>query len=91
MLSATSFLGRWLETVGAWFTPLPADACRSIVHAARDEGVRGGDYWGPSGLLEIRGEPGPARINPIAKDVELARRLWTLAEALTGVHYLSER
>lgn len=89
-LTATSAFGRWIEKVGAWFTPSAAEACRPIVHAARDESVRGGDYWGPSGFLEIRGAPARARINPIARDVELARRLWSLSESLTGVHYLSE-
>jgi NAD(P)-dependent dehydrogenase (short-subunit alcohol dehydrogenase family) len=89
-LTPPGFVGRWVDTVGTWFTPSAAEACRSIVHAARDEGVRGGDYWGPSGFLEIRGEPGRARVNPIATDVELARRLWSLSESLTGVHYLSE-
>jgi NAD(P)-dependent dehydrogenase (short-subunit alcohol dehydrogenase family) len=89
-LQATSFFGRWLEAAGARFTPSAAEACRSIVHAARGEAVRGGDYWGPSGFLEIRGRPGRARVNPIARDVELARRLWSLSESLTGVRYLSD-
>jgi hypothetical protein len=52
--------------------------------------VRGGDYWGPSGWLETRGEPGRARVNPVARDVALARRLWSLSETLTGVRYLSD-
>ncbi len=89
-LTATSFLGRWLETVGRRFTPSASDACRSIVHAARDEDVRGGDYWGPGGFLEIAGPPGPARVNPVAHDIGLARRLWSLSESLTGVRYLCE-
>jgi NAD(P)-dependent dehydrogenase (short-subunit alcohol dehydrogenase family) len=89
-LSATSFVGRGLERLGALFTPTAAEACRSIVHAACGEGVRGGDYWGPSGLLEIRGAPGPARVNPVARDVERGRRLWSLSESLTGVRYLSD-
>jgi len=90
LLTPPGFLGRWVDTVGAWFTPTPAQACRSIVHVARDEGVRGGDYWGPSGLLEIGGAPGPARVNPVARDVELGRKLWSLSESLTGVRYLSD-
>lgn len=89
-LSTRSVVGRWLEKLGASFTPTAAEACRSIVHAARHEGVRSGDYWGPSGFLEIRGAPARARVNPIAKNVELARRLWSLSESLTGVRYLSE-
>ncbi len=90
MLTATSFVGRWIERIGSRFTPTAAEACRSIVHAARGEGVRGGDYWGPSGFLEIRGAPARARVNPVARNVELARRLWSLSESLTGVRYLSE-
>jgi NAD(P)-dependent dehydrogenase (short-subunit alcohol dehydrogenase family) len=90
LLTPPGFLGRWVDTVGAWFTPAPAEACRSILHAARGEGVRGGDYWGPGGLLEIRGEPAPARVNPVARDVGLGRQLWSLSEELSGVRYLSE-
>jgi len=89
-LTPPGFLGRWVDTVGAWFTPTPAEACRSIVHAACDEDVRGGDYWGPSGFLEIAGAPGRARVNPVARDVELGRKLWSLSESLTGVRYLSD-
>jgi hypothetical protein len=89
-LTPTGFVGRWFEALGARFTPSAADACRSIVHAARGEGVLGGDYCGPSGLFEIGGEPGRARVNPVAGDVDLARRLWSLSESLTGVRYLSE-
>lgn len=90
-LTARTFVGRCLETMGTWVTPPAADACRSIVHAARDEAAGGGDYWGPGGFLEIRGgSPAPARVNPVARDEGLARRLWTLSESLTGVRYLSD-
>jgi NAD(P)-dependent dehydrogenase (short-subunit alcohol dehydrogenase family) len=89
-LQATSLFGRWLETLGAWITPTAAAACRPIVHAARDEDVRGGDYWGPSRFLETRGAPARARVNPVARDAPLGRRLWSLSESLTGVRYLSE-
>jgi NAD(P)-dependent dehydrogenase (short-subunit alcohol dehydrogenase family) len=88
-LTTRSVFGRWLEKAGARFTPTAAEACASIVHAARGEDVRGGDYWGPKGFLEIRGAPAPARVNPVARDAALGRRLWSLSEELTGVRYLS--
>ena len=65
------------------------EAAKPIVHAASDEGVSGGDAYGPTGFLETRGRTGRARINPVAKDIELARRLWSLSEELTGIRYLS--
>jgi len=69
--------------------PSAALAARSVIRAASADGVQGGEYYGPSGLFEIGGRPGKARVNPIAAQPELAGRLWTAAEALAGVRYLS--
>lgn len=85
--------------IGRWFTdhviepriPKAWDAARPIVHAATAEGVSGGDYYGPTRLFETRGKTGRARMNSLAKDADLGRRLWTRAEEMTGVRYLSER
>jgi len=90
VLTPKSTFGRWLNDKVALLIPRAADAARPIVHAASDASVRGGDYYGPGGLLEIRGTTGRARLNPLARDVELGRRLWELAEAMTGVRYLSD-
>jgi NAD(P)-dependent dehydrogenase (short-subunit alcohol dehydrogenase family) len=81
---------RWITNKIGALIPPAAEASRPIVHAALDDGVSGGDYYGPSGLLEIRGKTGRARVNPIVMDVEIGRRLWTLSESMTGIHYLSD-
>jgi NAD(P)-dependent dehydrogenase (short-subunit alcohol dehydrogenase family) len=46
-----------------------------------------GSYSGPQGLAEARGKVGPAKISQLARDEDLARRLWTVSEELTGVRY----
>jgi len=46
-----------------------------------------GSYSGPQGPGEVRGGVGPARISRLASDEELARRLWTVSEELTGVSF----
>lgn len=46
------------------------------LHAATAPRVRGGDYIGPGGPLELVGHPAPARRSAAARDVALARRLW---------------
>ena len=57
------------------------------LYAATMPHVQGGQYWGPSGVLEIRGRPAPGRISASARDREPAARLWRVSEDLTGVHY----
>ena len=81
---------RWFtEKVVEPLIPKASVAARSIVHAASGERVSGGDYYGPTALLETRGRTGRARVNPVARDIDAARRLWALSEEMTGVRYLS--
>jgi NAD(P)-dependent dehydrogenase (short-subunit alcohol dehydrogenase family) len=55
------------------------------LYAAVAPEVRGGDYYGPDGVLEMRG--GPKRVNPpqAATDTAVAARLWEATAHLTGV------
>jgi NAD(P)-dependent dehydrogenase (short-subunit alcohol dehydrogenase family) len=46
-----------------------------------------GSYVGPQWLMESRGPLGEARVSRHATNEELARRLWTLSEELTGVEF----
>ena len=41
-------------------------------------------------LFELGGAPKLARLNRLALDPELGKRLWHLSETLTGPRYLSE-
>lgn len=62
---------------GAWPT----------VRAVVDPNLRGGEYLGPNGPFEVRGEVDFATIDAKAKDPEVARRLFDVSETLTGVPF----
>jgi protochlorophyllide reductase len=66
--------------------PVEAGALPQL-YAAISPQVHGGEFYGPSGLLQMRGAPvavrGPAR----AYSPELAARLWQVSEELTGVKF----
>jgi NAD(P)-dependent dehydrogenase (short-subunit alcohol dehydrogenase family) len=57
------------------------------LYAATAPDVRGGDYIGPGGILELRGHPKKVSSSTLSRDPELARRLWEASERLTGVRY----
>jgi NAD(P)-dependent dehydrogenase (short-subunit alcohol dehydrogenase family) len=57
------------------------------VMAATTPGVSGGQYFGPQGWRELRGAPGPGRIEPQALDAAVAAKLWAASEMLTGVAF----
>ncbi|GAP63946.1 hypothetical protein ARMA_2369 [Ardenticatena maritima] len=60
------------------------------LYAATMPDVRGGDYFGPDGFMEMRGYPKRVQAKPEAYDPETARRLWEVSEQLTGVAYLDD-
>ncbi|MCZ7423532.1 oxidoreductase [Verrucosispora sp. WMMA2121] len=57
------------------------------LRAATEPGVRGGQFFGPSGLWETRGRVTEARLSREAADPAVGKRLWAAAEDLTGVTY----
>lgn len=65
----------------------PVDGALPTLRAAVDPNAQNGSYWGPSGLFEMRGPPIEASIPKHANDPALARRLWEVSEALTGVRF----
>jgi NAD(P)-dependent dehydrogenase (short-subunit alcohol dehydrogenase family) len=64
-----------------------ADGALPQLYAASMPDVRSGDYFGPDGLMGLRGAP--HKVTPIkaARDDDHARRLWEVSEQLTGVTY----
>jgi NAD(P)-dependent dehydrogenase (short-subunit alcohol dehydrogenase family) len=57
------------------------------LYAATEPSVHSGQFIGPDGRSEGRGYPTVVQPVESAKDPELARRLWTLSEELTGVDF----
>ncbi|MBA0047907.1 SDR family NAD(P)-dependent oxidoreductase [Mycobacteroides sp. LB1] len=68
-----------LLTQGADMGALPT------LRAATDPAVLGGQYYGPDGFAEQRGNPKVVASSEQSYDLDLQRRLWSVSEGLTGV------
>ncbi|WP_399881697.1 SDR family NAD(P)-dependent oxidoreductase [Streptomyces sp. BBFR51] len=62
----------------------PEQGALSLLRAATDPHVGGGDLLGPGGRWECSGSPVPARAARRATDPRAAERLWQLSQHLTG-------
>ena len=58
-----------------------------LLYAATSSQVRGGGYYGPDGIAEIKGTPVEVKPKPDALDPAAGKRLWEISETLTGVRY----
>jgi NAD(P)-dependent dehydrogenase (short-subunit alcohol dehydrogenase family) len=89
-LSSTDLM-RHLPRLVTPFVPLiaqsPARGALPTLLAATGPAVQGGQYYGPDGLGEWRGDPKLVHSSEQSHDVDLQRRLWAVSEELTGVSY----
>jgi NAD(P)-dependent dehydrogenase (short-subunit alcohol dehydrogenase family) len=80
-----------LRALSAAIAPLITQSAAAgalpTLRAATDPNVLGGQYYGPSGLGEARGNPVLVKSSEQSHDVEIQRRLWTVSEELTGVKF----
>jgi len=67
------------------FAMKPPQGALPTLRAATDPDARGGDYFGPDGLLQARGYPVRVEMVERARDPDDAARLWEISEASTGV------
>jgi NAD(P)-dependent dehydrogenase (short-subunit alcohol dehydrogenase family) len=76
-----------LELVNPVIAQSAAMGALPVLRAATDATARGGDYYGPGGMAQTRGYPRRVHSSVLSHDEELARRLWSESEKLTGVSY----
>ena len=75
----------WGSTALPLPVQLPQQGAEPLLFAATDPAAENGGYYGPTGLLELSGPMGAARVPSRARDTAAAERLWSVAEELTGV------
>jgi len=58
-----------------------------ILRAATDPSVKGGEYFGPTKMNEMRGYPELVKSSDKSYDKELGGNLWKVSEKLTQINY----
>jgi NAD(P)-dependent dehydrogenase (short-subunit alcohol dehydrogenase family) len=81
---ATRFMTWMFEHVIGQDAPMGA---LPALRAAVDPEAAGGEYYGPGGLLQMRGFPRVVQSSAASHDRETQRRLWAESERLTGVTF----
>lgn len=76
-----------LKLVAPLITHSNEDAAQPSLHAALAPEVRGGDYFGPQGFMDLKGPVGHAARTPYSEDEQVAARLWQVSEELIGENF----
>jgi NAD(P)-dependent dehydrogenase (short-subunit alcohol dehydrogenase family) len=84
----TGFSGAMVKLISNMLSQPVEQGALPQLYAATAPDVRGGDFYGPSGMQEMRGPVTKVHASDEAKNPEVAQRLWHISEALTGVQLL---
>jgi NAD(P)-dependent dehydrogenase (short-subunit alcohol dehydrogenase family) len=85
--SGNRLMGRLMDLANAALGQSADDGALPQLYAATAPDVRGGGFYGPSQLFEMRGAPKRVDSTSRSKDQKLAARLWSVSEELTGVSW----
>lgn len=85
------FIPKWIMTLASPLIPLfthqPENAAKPTLMAALNKDVKNGDYYGPTGFNEMKGEPGKVESTHRSQNEQVAKQLWTASEKLTSADF----
>lgn len=77
----------WMEYLNSIFAQDISMGALPTLRAAIDPDLKGAEYIGPDGLMEMGGHPVEVKPNELAQSREIAGKLWQVSEESTGVKF----
>lgn len=78
---------RLLRMLNPLLAMQPWQGALPTLYAATAEQVKGGEYYGPDGFYEMRGYPTCVGTSEQARNMNDAKRLWSMSEDLTKLNF----
>lgn len=76
-----------LKVLGPFLTHSNEKAAVPALYAALSNDVKGGDFFGPTGMSGLKGKLGVAKRSEYSKDEQVAAKLWDLSEKLCEIEF----
>ncbi|WP_321308850.1 oxidoreductase [Marinifilum fragile] len=77
----------WIRFLNNFFSQPPAMGILPSLRAGFDPNAKAGEFYGPAKFFEMQGYPVQVKSNNLSHDEGIAKKLWDLSEAITGVKY----
>jgi NAD(P)-dependent dehydrogenase (short-subunit alcohol dehydrogenase family) len=86
-LGGATWRSQLIARLSTLFSQTDEEGALPILCAAVQPDITGGDYVGPGGWLEMRGAPKKVAASKLARDPDVAKKLWEISERLTQVSF----
>ncbi len=75
------------KVLGSFITHSNEKAAIPALYVVLSNDVRGGDYYGPTGMGGLKGKLGVSKRSEYSKDELIAKKLWDLSEELSRIEF----
>lgn len=82
------YFPKLIRPLGALFLQHQSQGALPVLYAALENSLKGGEFIGPDGFQEMRGNPMIVDSDDYSKNTEIAERLWKASEDMTNESYL---
>ena len=79
-----------IRPLGNLFLQPARNGALPILYAALDKNLQGGEFIGPDGFQQMRGNPIKVDADEYSNNKAVAEQLWSVSEKMTNVFYLSK-
>jgi NAD(P)-dependent dehydrogenase (short-subunit alcohol dehydrogenase family) len=86
-MAGSAMEGAFMAVSNKLFAQSARAGALPTLFAALGDGLRGGEFIGPSGPMALWGAPVSQKSNRASRDLYAAKKLWETSEELTGVRY----
>ena len=76
-----------LKILSPFITHSNKSAAQPSLVAALKKEIKGGDYYGPQGFMDLKGPPGIAKRTQYSKDLSIASELWEVSLKMTNASF----
>lgn len=77
-----------IRPLGTLFLQKAEKGALPTLYAALEKNLKGGEFIGPDGFKEMKGNPTIVDSDEQSKDKAIAERLWKVSEEMTNIRYL---
>ena len=77
-----------IRPLGSLFLQSAKSGAQSVLYAALNKDIKGGEFIGPDGFQQLRGRPTVINADEYSNNKEVAQHLWKASQEMTNVFYL---
>ena len=82
-----NWMSKLINFFQVFFSHPASKGCMPLFRACTDLAAKSGEFYGPNGFMQFKGDPVIVKSSKLSHDLEVAKKLWTYSEEVTHTKF----